>query len=143
MNRGEYHILIVDDELRMRELLSFYLEKAGFRVSEAATGQEALTKIAGDRDSYELVILDIMMPDQDGFEVCQAVREYSEVPILMLSARTEVQDRIEGLNLGADDYLTKPFEVEELLARVHALLRRALIKQTDPDKKNLVFESIS
>ncbi len=118
-------ILIVDDEWNMRHLLSLYLRSEGFRLAEATNGKEAFALLAHSQEQYDLVILDIMMPEQDGFEVCQTVREHSDIPILMLSARKELEDRVEGLNLGADDFLTKPFESEELIARVNALLRRA------------------
>ncbi len=92
------------------------------------------------KDAFDLLVLDIMMPNQDGFEVCKVIREHSDIPILMLSARKELQDRVDGLNLGADDYLTKPFEPEELLARIHALLRRASNKSSASDLNELVFE---
>lgn len=133
-------ILVVDDEWNMRNLLSIYLKGDGFAVSEASTGQEAIAKIIDSNDDYDFIILDIMMPNQDGFEVCKVIREHSDIPILMLSARKELQDRVEGLNLGADDYLTKPFEPEELLARIHALLRRTTNKRPVQDSSELLFE---
>ncbi|RYL87520.1 response regulator transcription factor [Sporolactobacillus sp. Y61] len=116
-------ILVIDDEWKMRNLLRIYLSKAGFDPVEAADGCEALVKMKNQ--SFDLVILDIMMPHMDGWEVCRSIREIRTVPILMLTALDETKDKVQGLELGADDYLTKPFDPEELIARVHALIRRA------------------
>ena len=118
-----YHILVVDDEFPMRQMLRIYLQHAGYRVTEASGGTEALA--LWDKQSYDLLILDLMMPETDGWTVCETVRASSAVPILMLTARAGLEDRVEGLQLGADDYLAKPFEAQELVARVHALLRRS------------------
>jgi two-component system response regulator ResD len=118
-----YHILVVDDEFPMRQMLRIYLQHAGYRVTEASGGTEALA--LWDKQSYDLLILDLMMPETDGWTVCETVRASSAVPILMLTARAGLEDRVEGLQLGADDYLAKPFEAKELVARVHALLRRS------------------
>lgn len=137
---GDKNILIVDDEWNMRNLLSIYLKGDGFQVSEASTGQEAIVKMSNPQAEFDLVILDIMMPDQDGFEVCKKIRKHSNIPILMVSARKELQDRVDGLNLGADDYLTKPFEPEELVARVNALLRRTTNTNLEQEKTNFIFE---
>jgi two-component system response regulator ResD len=115
-------ILVVDDEARMRELVRVYLQREGFRVVEASDGHEALDKLS--QENVVLVILDLMMPEMDGWEFCRRVRQTSDVPILMLTARGDVSERVLGLNLGADDYLTKPFEPMELVARVQARLRR-------------------
>lgn len=116
-------ILVVDDEPNIIELTKLYLEQDGFRVDTAADGAEALELIK----SYEpaLVVLDIMLPEVDGFEVCRQTRTFSEVPIIMLTARDDDVDKIVGLEIGADDYLTKPFNPRELVARVKAILRRA------------------
>jgi DNA-binding response OmpR family regulator len=116
-------ILVVDDEANILDLTRLYLEREGYRVEEAMDGQQALVKI----DSFEpaLVILDIMLPEVDGFEVCRRVRAESDVPIIMLTARDDDVDKIVGLELGADDYVTKPFNPRELVARVKAILRRA------------------
>ncbi len=116
-------ILVVDDEANIIDLARLYLEREAYRVEEAMDGQQALEKI----DSLEpaLVILDIMLPEVDGFEVCRRVRAESEVPIIMLTARDDDVDKIVGLELGADDYVTKPFNPRELVARVKAILRRA------------------
>ena len=116
-------ILVVDDEVNILDLTRLYLEREGYRVEDAMDGQQALDKI----DSFEpaLVILDIMLPEVDGFEVCRRVRAESDVPIIMLTARDDDVDKIVGLELGADDYVTKPFNPRELVARVKAILRRA------------------
>ncbi|MCM3760890.1 response regulator transcription factor [Alkalihalobacillus oceani] len=135
---ADHTILLVDDEWNMRNLLTIYLQDAGFQTIEAVDGQEALTKLADEKEKIDLVILDIMLPVQDGFDICRKIRTHSAVPILMLSARKELHDRVEGLNVGADDYLTKPFESEELLARIRALLRRTSY-QTEEKDGNLLF----
>lgn len=116
-------ILVVDDEANILDLARLYLKREGFRVETARDGQQALDQIARLRPA--LVVLDIMLPQVDGFEVCRRVRQESDVPILMLTARDEDVDRIVGLELGADDYLTKPFNPRELVARVKAILRRS------------------
>lgn len=116
-------ILIIDDEDRIRHLVRMYLEREGYSVEEAGNGREALDKFR--KGSYELLIIDLMMPDVDGWRVCREVRESSEVPIIMLTARGEEFDRVLGFELGADDYLVKPFSTKELVARVKALLRRS------------------
>ena len=114
---------MVDDERRYRELLEMDLSRRGYRVLQAADGRRALQVIEeGDMD---LVILDLMLPDMDGYEVCRRIREMSSVPIIMLTARVEETDKVRGLHAGADDYVTKPFSAEELLARVEAVLRRS------------------
>jgi two-component system, OmpR family, response regulator ResD len=117
------HLLVVDDEWNMRNLLRIYLTKSGFQISEAGNGHDALKLI--EQNTFDLILLDIMMPDMDGWEVCKQIRQTKQTPILMLTARTETKDKVQGLNLGADDYLVKPFEPDELLARVFALLRRS------------------
>jgi two-component system alkaline phosphatase synthesis response regulator PhoP len=116
-------ILVVDDEANIIDLTRIYLEQEGFHVEAATDGTQALEKI---RDlAPALVVLDIMLPEIDGFEVCRQTRAWSDVPIIMLTARDEDIDKIVGLELGADDYLTKPFNPRELVARVKAILRRA------------------
>ena len=115
-------ILVVDDEKNIVELTRLYLEKEGYRVEGAYDGAEALTKIKSLRPA--LVVLDLMLPKVDGWEVCRRVRKESDVPIIMLTARDDDVDKIVGLELGADDYLTKPFNPRELSARVRAVLRR-------------------
>lgn len=116
-------ILVVDDEQRIIDLARMYLEQDGFRVTSATNGNAAKRMILDDKPS--LVVLDLMLPGMDGLEVCRRVREESDVPIIMLTARGEDIDKIVGLELGADDYLTKPFNPRELLARIRAILRRA------------------
>jgi DNA-binding response OmpR family regulator len=115
-------ILIVEDDPKMADLVAHYLKRERIQACFARDGRQAL-KIVKDRPPA-LVILDIMLPDMDGWEVCKAIRKFSKVPIIMLSARTETIDRVMGLNLGADDYITKPFASHELIARIKAVLRR-------------------
>jgi len=115
-------ILVVDDESNIRDLASLYLEKEGFIVESAANGIEALEKFAAVQPA--MVILDVMMPGMDGFEVCREIRRESAVPIMMVTARSEDVDKIVGLEIGADDYMTKPFNPREMVARVKAILRR-------------------
>lgn len=117
-------ILIVDDEPRYLRLLEANLNAEGYDVVKAGDGREALTRFT-ESGPIDLVLLDVMMPELDGFAVCTRLREFSDVPIIMVTARGEEDDRVRGLDLGADDYLVKPFSATELLARVRAVLRRA------------------
>jgi DNA-binding response OmpR family regulator len=117
-----HKILLVDDEANIRDLASLYLEKEGFSIVEAGDGPEALLKFT--REAPSMVVLDVMMPGMDGFQVCRELRKEHDVPILMLTARNEDVDKIVGLEIGADDYMTKPFNPRELVARVKAILRR-------------------
>jgi two-component system KDP operon response regulator KdpE len=130
-------ILIVDDEPRYRYLLRVNLEARGYEVWPAACGEEALGLLA--EHEPDLVILDLRLPGVDGFEVCRAIRACSTVPVLMLTALTGHADRVRGLDTGADDYVPKPFNVEELLARVRALLRRAAYAAGDAPEQTLSF----
>ena len=116
-------ILIIDDDTRLTAMLEDYLKKQGFATRASATGKDGLAEIA--RTPPAVVILDLMLPDLDGFEVCRKVRATSDLPIIMLTAKGEETDRIVGLELGADDYLPKPFSPRELLARLRAILRRS------------------
>ncbi|MBI2305628.1 MAG: response regulator transcription factor [Chloroflexi bacterium] len=116
-------ILVVDDEPKIRELVRVYLEKDGYQVVGVGDGREALA--AFKREKPQLVVLDLMLPEIDGLEVCRTLRRESQVPIVMLTARDEETDKLIGLELGADDYVTKPFSPRELVARVRAVLRRA------------------
>ncbi|HJP41679.1 MAG TPA: response regulator, partial [Dehalococcoidia bacterium] len=116
-------ILVVDDEANIRELVRLYLEKEGFAVDLAEDGSDALSRVREAQPA--LIVLDLMMPGIDGFEVCRSVRREFDIPIIMLTARNEDIDKIVGLELGADDYITKPFNPRELVARVKAILRRA------------------
>jgi len=115
-------VLVVDDESRMVEFIAMNLELEGFRVVRAANGSEALEKAS--KEHPDLVQLDIMMPEMDGFETLQGLRETSSVPVIFLTAKSEEVDRIKGLDLGADDYITKPFSPRELVSRIRAVLRR-------------------
>lgn len=118
-----HRVLVVDDEERMRGLLVLYLKRAFEVVETAASGDEALEKLASSH--YDLVILDILMPGVDGWEVCRRIREKSRTPVMMLTALSETEDKLEAFGAGADDYLTKPFDPRELVARAQALVRRA------------------
>jgi DNA-binding response OmpR family regulator len=127
-------VLVVDDENILRETLSYNLRRDGFTVHEAADGNEALRLATAYPP--DAVVLDVMLPGMDGYEVCRALRAQSSVPILLLSARGEEIDRVVGLEIGADDYLTKPFAMRELLARVRAMIRRARMPVHPPAEKS-------
>ncbi len=144
-----HHLLIVDDDTRIRTLLQRYLSEAGYRVTAAKDASEARQLMASL--DFDFIVLDVMMPGEDGFSLTKAIRETSNVPILLLTARGEAGDRIEGLERGADDYLPKPFEPRELLLRIATILRRAgqsteVVKQIiqlglcrfDPERGELV-----
>ncbi len=122
-------ILIVDDDKHIAELISLYLEKEGYETKEAYDGREAIKEIGAIKP--DLVILDLMLPGMDGYQVCAEVRKTSNVPIIMLTAKGETFDKVLGLELGADDYIVKPFDSKELVARVKAVLRRYEPKQQD------------
>lgn len=115
-------ILLVEDDPRLADMVAEYLEGSGYRVTHVSSGEEGIA--AHDRDAYDALVLDVMLPGIDGFEVCRTIRSRAETPILMLTARGDVMDRVIGLELGADDYLPKPFEPRELLARLKTILRR-------------------
>jgi two-component system phosphate regulon response regulator OmpR len=115
-------ILLIEDDARLAEMVSEYLGEAGFRVSIAAAGRAGLERLA--REPFDALVLDLMLPDMDGLDVCRELRAKSDTPVLMLTARGDAADRIVGLELGADDYLPKPFQPRELLARLRAILRR-------------------
>jgi two-component system KDP operon response regulator KdpE len=127
----KYRILVVDDERRMVGFIRLNLEQDGFEVIEASNGNEALDRL---RDSLpDLILLDVMMPDIDGFEVLRMIREISQVPVIMLTAKSEEDDKVKGLELGADDYVTKPFSPRELVSRVKAVLRRGSSFEEDEE----------
>jgi DNA-binding response OmpR family regulator len=116
-------ILLIEDDRRLAELVTNYLGDAGFHVAHATTGEAGIAQCS--HDEFDALILDLMLPDMDGLDVCRRIRSRSETPILMLTARGDAMDRVVGLEMGADDYLPKPFEPRELLARLRAILRRA------------------
>jgi DNA-binding response OmpR family regulator len=129
-------ILLVDDEQPVQKLLTFPLQKEGYEVVQAFDGQQALN--AFDEQQFDLVVLDIMLPRMDGLEVCRRLRAKSRVPIIMLTAKTEEIDKVLGLELGADDYITKPFSMREFRSRVRAALRRAeMVPSGNPDEEPL------
>ena len=119
-------ILIIDDDEKLNQLLTEYLGKMGFTVLTATLPSTGFEKLKGENP--DLVILDVMLPEMDGFEVCRSIRQASSTPVIMLTARGEVMDRIVGLEIGADDYLPKPFEPRELVARIQVILRRVEVK---------------
>jgi DNA-binding response OmpR family regulator len=131
MSAQQQTVLVVEDEASIASFVSLYLKNAGYGVRTASTGTEALSVAASD--SPALIVLDLMLPDIDGIEVCKRIRQRSDVPILMLTARDEDVDKIIGLEVGADDYLTKPFNPRELVARVKSVLRRSAPARQDPE----------
>lgn len=133
-------VLIVDDEQDMRNLIEMMLNNSKFETFTAANGTEAYDIIV--REKIDLVLLDVMMPHEDGFTVCQSIRAMSNVPVIFLTARDANEDKVKGLTLGGDDYIVKPFTNDELVARMHAVLRRSGSNITDLQQKILVFGSI-
>jgi two-component system alkaline phosphatase synthesis response regulator PhoP len=129
-------VLVVEDENSIASFVALYLKNAGYGIRTVGTGQEALDTLARERP--DLIVLDLMLPDLDGLEVCKRVRQSSDVPILMLTARDEDVDKIIGLEVGADDYLTKPFNPRELVARVKSILRRSV-----PERRELQTRQIT
>jgi DNA-binding response OmpR family regulator len=123
-------LLLVEDDASIREVVELGLERAGFRVTAVGDGADGLAEFR--RRPYDAVLLDVMLPSMDGFDVCRRIRESSQVPIIMLTARADTVDVVVGLELGADDYLTKPFELPELVARLRAVLRRASAGERSP-----------
>lgn len=127
---SDLKILVVDDESRMRKLVKDFLTNKGFQVIEAADGEEAVDIFFNQKD-IALILLDVMMPKMDGWEVCKTIRKYSKVPIIMLTARGEERDELQGFNLGVDEYISKPFSPKILVARVEAILRRSNVMGTE------------
>ena len=123
-------ILVVDDESRMRKLVKDFLTKKGFAVIEAGDGEEAVDKFFEVKD-IALIILDVMMPKMDGWQVCREIRQYSKAPIIMLTAKSDEKDELQGFDLGVDEYITKPFSPKILVARVEAILRRSNVLAAD------------
>jgi DNA-binding response OmpR family regulator len=134
-------ILLVDDEESVQKLLSYPLRSDGYEVVAATDGQEALDRF--DESSFDLVVLDVMLPRVDGFDVCRQLRARSGVPIIMLTAKAEEFDKVLGLELGADDYITKPFSMREFRSRVKAVLRRAELVRSDDGDEPLVQGELS
>ncbi len=132
-------VLVVEDDINIAELLRLYLQKDGFEVSHAADGGKAV-EMAREIQP-DLVLLDIMLPVMDGWQVCRELRKTMKMPIIMLTAKGETEDKVSGLEMGADDYIVKPFEVKELLARVHAVLRRTG-DDGKPKSKKLTFDKL-
>jgi two-component system, OmpR family, response regulator ResD len=135
-------ILIVDDEFPMRQLLRLYLQQENYLVEEAENGKDAYNKIV--INDYDLMVLDVMMPVMDGWETIERVREISDIPVIMLTAKGSIQDKVTGLSSGADDYLVKPFDEAELMARVQALLRRSKQRQShsEPESETIYYRGI-
>lgn len=129
-------IFIVEDERQIARFIQIALEKSGFQTAIENNGKRAYERII--QEKYDVVLLDVMLPEMDGMEICQRVREISDVPIIMLTARDDVKDKVEGLNLGANDYVTKPFAPEEVLARIRGILRRRNEEVRKEEKRLLV-----
>lgn len=134
-------ILIADDDRNICELLRIYLEKEGFAVVLAGNGEEALLKF--DEEEPDILLLDVMMPKLDGWQVCRELRKKSECPIIMITAKGETFDKVLGLELGADDYVVKPFEPKEIVARVKAVLRRTGKASAENDKKEVNYDKLT
>lgn len=132
-----HRILLIDDDTRLATLLSEYFTQFGFELESTTQPGQGIALL--DNNNYDLVILDIMLPEMDGFEVCKTIRKDSDIPIIMLTARGEVMDRIVGLELGADDYMPKPFEPRELVARIQGILKRAQVKYAAEIKQGAVL----
>ena len=133
-------VLIAEDDKNIAELLQMYLEKEGYAVTVAYDGGQALTKFRAIQP--DLVLLDVMMPVMDGWGVCRAIRAESQTPIIMLTAKGETDDKVSGLKAGADDYITKPFEMREVLARMEAVLRRTGTATTEKAARRLVYDKL-
>ena len=135
-----YKILAIDDDAHIRELLRLYIEKEGYEFIPAANGLEGLEKLETSRP--DLVLLDLMLPGIDGLEVCKRIHQKTDIPVIMLTAKGEVFDRVLGLELGADDYIVKPFEPKEIVARIKAVLRRTSNSSKNEVQSKLVFEAL-
>lgn len=134
-------ILIADDDKNICELLKIYLEKEDYAVVTAGDGEEALAKF--DEETPDLLLLDVMMPKLDGWQVCRELRKKSECPIIMITAKGETFDKVLGLELGADDYVVKPFEPKEIIARIKAVMRRTGKASADNDKKEVSYDKLT
>jgi DNA-binding response OmpR family regulator len=143
---NEKRILLVEDDINICRIVKLYLEKEGFIVSTFEDGSEACESFL--KNKYDLVLLDLMLPGLDGYEICKKIRETSYTPVIMLTAKGSLEEKVKGLHLGADDYVTKPFEIHELIARIHAMLRRRELDHEEIENKeanrleydNLIFD---
>lgn len=133
-------ILVADDDMNIAELLRLYLEKEGYSVAIASDGERALEKFA--EESPDIVLLDIMMPKLDGWQVCREIRKKSNCPIIMITAKGETFDKVLGLELGADDYVVKPFDAKEIVARIKAVMRRTGKTADSPDIKEVAYDKL-
>ncbi len=133
-------VLVVEDDRNIAELLQMYLEKEGYAVTVAADGGQGLSKFRAIKP--DLVLLDVMMPVMDGWAVCKAIRAEGKTPVIMLTAKSETDDKVAGLRSGADDYITKPFEMKEVLARIEAVLRRSDCVSDEKQARRLVFDKL-
>ncbi len=139
-----YNILIADDNRQISAILSEYAKKNGFKVSVAFDGEEALNTVKNN--NFDIILLDVMMPKKDGFEVCKEIRTFSNVPIIMITAKGEDYEKIMGLDMGADDYIVKPFSPGEVIARIRAILRRIVPMESDninSDSKVFIFDNLT
>ena len=134
-------VLIVEDDKNIADLLQLYLEKEGYAVTTAGDGEQGLAKFRAIKP--DLVLLDLMMPVMDGWAVCKAIRAESQTPVIMLTAKSETDDKVAGLKTGADDYITKPFEMKEVLARIEAVLRRADRLGSEAPVRRLTFDKLT
>jgi len=133
-------VLIVEDDRNIAELLQMYLEKEGYAVTVANDGGQGLSKFRAIKP--DLVLLDVMMPVMDGWSVCKAIRAEGQTPVIMLTAKGETDDKVTGLKIGADDYITKPFEMKEVLARIEAVLRRSAGTNAETKQRKIVFDKL-
>ena len=138
-----YRILVVDDEDKIRALIRKYAEFEGHTVREAADGMEAVRICREHPDDFDIIIMDVMMPELDGFSAVREIRKYSATPVLMLSARGEEYDKIHGFELGIDDYVVKPFSPKELMMRINAIMKRAKPAADQPKKDQVSFEGLT
>lgn len=140
MSNSNIHLLIVEDEWKIARFLQMELEHEGFKTTIESNGRRALDRIF--QENFDLILLDIMLPDMDGLEICRRVRDILEIPIIMLTAKDAIENTVEGLDAGANDYLTKPFAIQELLARIRAALRKNKTVHQSQDENNLRVKNL-